>query len=65
MRVLAAAVLIAGGLLGVLPMLSFWMLPLGAVLLAEDVPMLKRPTMRVLGAIQKQWDGRHWARGRP
>lgn len=58
MRVPAAAVLIVGGLLGFLPILGFWMLPLGAVLLAEDIPVLRRPTMRVLGGVQNWWDRR-------
>ena len=62
----AAAVLIVGGLFGFLPILGFWMLALGAVLLAEDVPMLRRPMMRALGAVQGWWDRRRrTTRGRP
>ncbi len=49
---------VAGGLLGFLPVLGFWMLPVGALLLAEDVPALKRPTMRALGAVHAWWDRR-------
>jgi len=46
---------VLGGLLGFLPVLGFWMLPVGA-LLAEDVPALKRPTMRALAAVHGWWD---------
>ncbi len=65
-RIPAASVLIIGGLLGFLPILGFWMLPFGALLLAEDFPVLRRPTMRALGTIQAWYDRRRGtARGRP
>ena len=35
-----------GGLLGFLPVLGFWMLPLGLVLLSLDFALLRRPTAR-------------------
>lgn len=50
--------LIFSGFLGFLPILGFWMLPLGLLLIAEDVPAIKRPTMRALGAVQDWWDRR-------
>ncbi|SMF46214.1 hypothetical protein SAMN06265365_11558 [Tistlia consotensis] len=34
--------LCVGGVLGFLPVLGFWMLPLGLVLIALDVPPLRR-----------------------
>ncbi len=40
-RILSAIVLILGGLAGVLPLLGFWMLPLGLLLLAVDLPALR------------------------
>jgi len=49
---------IGGGFLWFLPVLGFWMLPVGVILLAEDVPGLKRPAMRALGAVQAWWDRR-------
>ena len=65
-RIPAAAVLIVGGLAGFLPILGFWMLPLGVVLLAEDIPTLRRPTLQALGAIQGWWDKRRGTtRGQP
>jgi hypothetical protein len=33
--------LILGGLLSFLPILGIWMLPLGLLLLAEDLPVLR------------------------
>ncbi|MFN3993158.1 MAG: hypothetical protein ACK4IU_09680 [Tabrizicola flagellatus] len=38
-----ALLLIAGGLLSFLPFLGIWMLPLGMLLLAVDLPMLRGP----------------------
>jgi hypothetical protein len=42
-RVPLAVVLIAGGILSFLPVLGVWMLPLGLLLLAIDLPILERP----------------------
>ncbi len=47
-RVPVGILLIFGGLLSFLPVLGIWMLPLGLVLLAYDVPFLKAPTGRAL-----------------
>ena len=43
-RIPAGLLLIAGGFLGFLPILGFWMLPLGLLLLAIDIPHLRKPT---------------------
>lgn len=43
-RIPVAVALIIGGLLSFLPVLGLWMLPLGVLLLAVDVPPLQRPT---------------------
>jgi hypothetical protein len=40
--------------LSILPVFGLWMLPLGVVLLAEDVPFLRRLTDRVIEWIQRQ-----------
>jgi hypothetical protein len=57
-RIPLGVLCIGGGVVGFLPILGFWMVPVGALLLAEDVPALKRPTMRALGAVQGWWDRR-------
>lgn len=40
--------LVAGGFLGFLPVLGFWMLPLGLLLIALDVPLLQKPVARAV-----------------
>ena len=42
-RLPVAILLIAGGLLSFLPVLGIWMLPLGFLLLAVDLPALRGP----------------------
>jgi hypothetical protein len=41
-RIPVGLLLIAGGFLAVLPFFGLWMLPLGLMLLAEDIPPLRR-----------------------
>jgi hypothetical protein len=54
--------LIAAGLLGFLPVLGFWMLPLGLLLLALDLPALRPPvsaaTIRTRRRVRTWWRGR-------
>ena len=47
-RVPAGVALIGGGILGFLPVLGFWMLPLGVALLAQDIPVIRRPMAHLL-----------------
>ena len=54
-RVPAAVLLIGGGMVGFLPILGFWMVPLGLVLIAQDVPFLRRPMARMLAWIDRKW----------
>jgi len=42
-RLPLAVILILGGFLAVLPFFGLWMIPLGLLLLAVDVPRLKGP----------------------
>ena len=57
-RIPAGILLTAGGLLSFLPVLGLWMLPLGLLLLAEDVPPLRRATDRILDWVERRWP--HW-----
>jgi hypothetical protein len=41
-RILFGCLLLLGGALGFLPVLGFWMVPLGLVVLAVDIPMARR-----------------------
>ena len=50
--------LLAGGVFSFLPVLGIWMLPLGMVVLARDVPPLRRPTNSLLAWIERKWPPR-------
>ena len=55
LRTLVALLLIIGGIAGiVLPVLGFWMVPLGLALLAVDVPFLRGPLGRLLAYINRK-----------
>ena len=43
-RVVAGVLFIAGSFLSILPIFGIWMLPLGLILLAEDIPAAKSST---------------------
>jgi len=53
LRIPAGLLLIVGGFLSVLPFFGLWMLPLGLVLLAEDVPPLRTWRDRMLSWIER------------
>lgn len=50
--------LVVGGLLGFLPILGFWMIPLGLVVLSVDSPRMRRVRRR----LAVRW-GRSWLNG--
>ena len=54
-RIPLAILLIIGGIFSLLPVLGLWMLPLGLLLFAHDVPMLQKPLARALGWIERKW----------
>jgi Mg2+/citrate symporter len=54
LRLPLAIGLMVGGVLGFLPVLGFWMLPLGLALLAIDLPFLRRPLARFLAFINRK-----------
>ncbi len=51
-----------GGVFAILPVLGLWMLPVGLVLLSEDIPVLRRQTDRALNWIERKRP--HWFKGR-
>ncbi|MGI4976588.1 MAG: hypothetical protein ACRYG6_06565 [Janthinobacterium lividum] len=57
-RLPVGVLMILGGFAGFLPILGFWMIPVGLFLLGEDIPAVKRLTMRALAAVQGWWDRR-------
>src|SRR6188768_2566337 len=50
-RIPAGIALTAGGIVGFLPILGFWMVPLGLAVLAQDVPVMRPPLARLLRKI--------------
>jgi hypothetical protein len=62
-RVALAILLVAGGFLSFLPVLGLWMLPLGLVLFAQDVPVLQKPMANMLGWIERKLLERQRAKG--
>lgn len=53
-RIPLAALLVLGGFAGFLPILGFWMIPLGLALIAQDVPALRGPLARFLGFVNRK-----------
>jgi Putative transmembrane protein (PGPGW) len=47
MRIILGCLLLVGGFFGFLPVLGFWMVPLGLLILAVDIPMARRLRRRV------------------
>lgn len=61
LRVPVSGLLVVGGVFSFLPVLGVWMIPLGLVLLAQDVPFLRPPLARVIGWIDAKWEARRRA----
>jgi hypothetical protein len=57
LRKTVGVLLVIGGLLGFLPVLGYWMLPLGLALLAVDWPWARRISRRL-----RVWWGRNYQR---
>jgi len=57
-RIPAGALLIGGSFFSILPVFGIWMLPLGLILLAQDVAPLRRARDRILDWVERrrpQW----------
>ncbi len=46
-RIIVGVLLVIGGLLGFLPILGFWMVPLGLLVLSQDLPYVRRQRRRL------------------
>jgi hypothetical protein len=57
-RIPMGLLLVVGGVFSILPILGLWMLPLGLLLLAEDIKPLKATTGRMLSWIELRRP--HW-----
>jgi hypothetical protein len=59
LRIPVGVLFMLGGVFSILPFLGIWMLPLGLLLIAYDVPFLRRPVGRFT-----IWSARKWASAR-
>jgi len=64
-RIPLAILLILGGIFSFLPVLGIWMLPLGLLLFAQDVPMLQPPLARLLAWVERKLIERQRAKSAP
>ena len=55
---LGVALVILGGFFGFLPVLGYWMVPVGFLILATDVPVIRRFNRRVMVAVLGWWNSR-------
>jgi cytochrome c biogenesis protein CcdA len=58
LRIVVGVTLVIFGFLGFLPILGFWMVPLGLVVLSTDIPAVRRLRRRAEVAILRRW--RRW-----
>lgn len=52
-RIIVGILFVLCGLVGFLPILGFWMVPLGLAILAIDIPIVKKLVHRVTTAFNK------------
>jgi hypothetical protein len=57
-RVPPALGLVVGGTFGFLPVLAFWMVPIGLVLPAQDMPPLRGPIAKAIHWADRKWPGK-------
>ena len=54
-RIPLGIVLILAGIVGFLPILGFWMIPLGLLVLAIDVPFVRPPLIKLMDWVERKW----------
>lgn len=54
-RIPLGVLLVIGGIFSILPVLGLWMLPLGLLLLAIDLPFLRAPVNRAVLWVERKW----------
>jgi hypothetical protein len=62
-RVPLGIALLIGGLLSILPFLGLWMIPLGLMVLAIDLPLLRPAVSAGIIRLRRRWSV--WRRNRP
>lgn len=56
LRLIAGILLVIFGLVGFLPILGFWMVPLGLIILAQDSKWLQSPTLKAISWIERRFE---------
>lgn len=54
-RIFVGVLLVIFGILGFLPVLGFWMIPLGLVVLSIDFPYVRRKRRRAEVSLGRKW----------
>jgi len=54
-RIPLGLLLVVGSVFSILPVLGLWMLPLGLMLLAIDIPFLQRPISKLFLWAERSW----------
>lgn len=54
-RIAIGVLLVIGGIVGFLPILGFWMVPMGLAILAIDIPIIRRFTRRATVVLTRWW----------
>jgi hypothetical protein len=54
-RIVVGVLLIVFGVFGFLPILGFWMVPLGLTVLSVDLPIARRMRRRMDVAVTRRW----------
>ena len=54
-RLVAAVLLVLGGIFSILPIFGLWMLLLGLALMGDDIPWLKVPLEKVARGVERVW----------
>jgi purine-cytosine permease-like protein len=61
-RIVVGIIFIIGGILGFLPVLGFWMIPLGLLILSHDFPAVRRFRRNAEVRLGRWWQRRKAAR---
>ena len=62
-RIVTGTALVGGGFLGFLPILGFWMVPLGLIVLSHDIPAVRRRRRRLTVWWSRRKNGSGTGRG--
>jgi len=54
-RLIVGTLLVIGGVLGFLPIVGFWMIPLGLIVLSVDFPFIRRRRRRLEVRLGRWW----------